>query len=252
MAAAPSVPSSSTPVPETGGLSEGARILNTFIAPSKTFTDLKRNASWWGPWLLIAVVSFLFIYTMQRQIGFEQISKNVIEHSPQADQFDKLPVDQQAKQLQGTSKVIAVFSYGGPFFILLYLLIETAVLWTTFKFITGADTSFKVAYAISFYGALPGIIGGILGIIALFAGVNPEGFDIKNPVGTNLAYYLDPDSTGRFVRGMASAVDVLSIWSIILVGIGYASTSKVKWSTAIAIVAVWFLVYKLVMSAIGG
>jgi len=39
---------------------------------------------------------------------------------------------------------------------------------------------------------------------------------------------------------------VISIWSLVLVAIGFSSTSKVKRTTAITIVAVWFLVYKLV------
>ena len=107
------------------------------------------------------------------------------------------------------------------------------------------------AYAIGMYAGLPGIVGAILGTVSLFAGVNPEGFDINNPVGTNLAYYLDPETTGKFVRGMASSLDVLSIWTIVLMGIGFACTSKVKRSTAITIIAVWYVVFKLVTSALG-
>ena len=84
------------PTPEPAGLSEGARIVNTFIAPSKTFTDLRRNASWWGPWLLISIFALIFVYSMDRQIGFDQISRNEIAHSPQADQFDKLSPDDTA------------------------------------------------------------------------------------------------------------------------------------------------------------
>jgi hypothetical protein len=100
------------------------------------------------------------------------------------------------------------------------------------------------------YAALPGALGAILAIISLFAGVNPEAFDINNAVGTNLAYYLDPDTTSKFLRGMASALDVFSIWSIILIGIGFACTGKVKRSTAIIVVAVWFLVFKAAASAL--
>ncbi|HZW81151.1 MAG TPA: hypothetical protein VFF50_11830 [Candidatus Deferrimicrobiaceae bacterium] len=72
MATAP-LPPLSEPVlaSEAAPLSEGARIVNTFIAPSKTFGDLRRNASWWGPWLLISIVSLLFVYSMDRQIGFD-------------------------------------------------------------------------------------------------------------------------------------------------------------------------------------
>ena len=249
MAAAPVLPVS--PSPDPAPLSEGARIVNTFIAPSKTFTDLRRSASWWGPWIVISIFSLLFIYAIGRQVGFEQISKNQIAHSKRADQFDKLPADQQAKQLQLSSKIIGIFAYGSPALILFYFLISTVALWTTFKVGAAAETSFGQAYAIVMYASLPGIIGAILGTISLFAGVNPEGFDINNPVGTNLAYYLDADTTGKFVRGMASSVDLISIWTIVLIGIGFACTSKVKRSTAIMIVAGWYLVFKLVTSALG-
>ena len=242
-ASVPPIPGSADP--GAPPLSQGARIVNTFIAPSKTFTDIRRSASWWLPWLLISIFSVAFIQVMAKQITFEQISRNQIARSARADQFDKLPPDQQAKQIRLSSKIISYFAYGSPAMILFYFLIETVVLWATFNIGCGAQTTFSQAYAIVMYAALPGVIGAILGIVSLFAGINPEGFDINNPVGTNLAYYLDPDTTGKFLRSMASTIDVISIWSVILIGIGFACTSKVKRSTAIAVVAIWFVLFKL-------
>jgi hypothetical protein len=246
MAAAPLPPvSTSGPAP----LSEGARILNTFIAPSKTFTDLQRNGSWWGPWLLISIFALIFIYSMDHKIGFDQISKNEIAHSARADQFDKLPADQQQSQLKITIAFTRYLSYGIPVMILLYLALTTLVLWATFKFAAGADISYKKAYAISFYAGLPGIIGSILGAISMYAGVDPEGFNVNNPVATNPAYFMDR-AANKFLYVMASGLDVIVIWSIVLLGIGYACNSKVKRSTAIALVAGWYLFWKLVMAAL--
>lgn len=250
MAVSPLPSVSSSPAPATAPLSQGARILNTFVAPSKTFTDLRRSASWWAPWILISVVSLVFVYAVQRQITFEQITRNNIAHSSQADQFDKLPADQQAARVRISNKFIAGIMYASPLMILLATLIASTVLWTTFKVGVGAETSFGQAYAIGIYAGLPGIVGAILGIISFFAGVNPEGFDINNPVGTNLAYYLDFETTSKFVRGLASSLDIINIWTIILIGIGYACTSKVKRSTAITIVAVWYLIWKVVTAGL--
>ena len=250
MAASPlPPPSAPVPAPEPAGLSEGARIVNTFIAPSKTFTDLRRSASWWGPWLLISIFSLLFVYSMDRQIGFDQISKNEIAHSSRADQFDKLPADQQAKQIAISTGFIRYLSYGIPVMILLYFAITTLVLWATFKFAAGSGVSYKTAYAIIFYASLPGIIGPILGTVSMFAGVSPEGFNVNNPVATNPAYFMDR-AGNKFLYGMASGLDILVIWSIVLMGIGFSCTSKVKRSTAIAIVAGWYLFWKLVTAAI--
>jgi hypothetical protein len=248
MAAAPVLPASPDPAPEP--LSEGARIVNTFIAPSKTFTDLRRSASWWAPWLLIAIFSVAFMYVVSKQVGFEQITRNQIAHSSRADQFDRLPADQQARQIRLSATIIKVASYGSPLLLLLYCLIGMLPLWLTFKLVFGAETTFGQAYAIMMYSWVPGIIGAVLGIISLYAGVNPEGFDINNPVATNLAHLLDPETTSKFVRGMASSLDFFVIWTVVLVGIGFACTSKVKRSTAIIIVAAWYLAYKLAASAL--
>ena len=250
MAAAPLPPmSAEVPSPETAPLSEGVRIINTFIAPAKTFTDLRRNASWWGPWLLISLISLLFVYSMDRQVGFDQISKNEIAHSSRADQFDKLPADQQARQISFSSSLVRYLSYGIPVMILLYFAVTSLVLWATFKFGAGADVSYKTAYAIVFYAALPGVIGSILGAISMFAGVNPEGFNVNNPVATNPAYFMDP-TTNKFLYGMASALDVIVIWTIILLGIGFSCNSKVKRTTAIVIVAAWYFFWKLGLAAL--
>jgi hypothetical protein len=250
MAAAPLPPlSAPMPAPEAVPLSEGARIVDTFIAPSKTFTDLRRNASWWGPWLLISIISLLFVYAMDKQIGFDQITKNEIAHSSRADQFDKLPADQQAKQIGFSSSLIRYLSYGIPVMILLYFAITSVVLWLTFNFGAGARVPFKVAYAIVFYAALPGIIGSILGAISMFAGVNPEGFSVNNPVATNPAYFMDP-AANKFLYGMASALDVIAIWTIVLLGIGFSTNSKVKRSTAVIMVAAWYLLWKLGAAAL--
>jgi Yip1 domain len=247
--AAPLPPSPPVFALETAPLSEGARIIDTFIAPTKTFTDLKRSASWWAPWLVISIFSILFIFATSQRVGFEQVNKNAIAHSKRADQFDKLSPDQQAAQLRIGSLLVAGFGYGSPVLLLLSCLIGSLVIWLVFK-MAAADTTFPQAYAILMYAWLPGIFGAILGAVSLFAGVNPEGFDINNPVGTNLGYYLDPDTTGKFVRSLASALDVFTIWSIVLVGIGFACTSKVKKSTAITIVVVCYLVYKVAAASL--
>jgi Yip1-like protein len=246
MAAAP-VPQSPSPavIPESAPLSEGGRIVDTFIAPSKTFTDLRRNASWWVPWLLISAFSLLFVFAMGRQIGFEQISKNSIAQSSRAEQFEKLPADQQAKQIQISSTIARYISYSLPVLNLIIFVIIAAVLMATFNFGAGASVPFKTSLAIVIYGSLPGIIGAVLGIISMFSGIDPAGFNARNPVATNPGYFMDPMGN-KFLYGMASALDVFVIWSIVLLGIGFACNSKVKRSTAIAIVAGWYLLYKLV------
>jgi hypothetical protein len=95
----------------------------------------------------------------------------------------------------------------------------------------------------------------LLGILSLVVGatsgsLDKEAFNVRNPVATNPAYFMDP-TANKFLYGMASALDIFAIWTIVLVGIGFACNSKVKRGTAIGIVAGWYLVYKLIFSALG-
>lgn len=236
--------------PESAPLSQGARVINTFIAPSKTFNDLRRNASWWMPWLLIAIVSIIFVNNLGRYVGFEQIAKNSIAQSPKrAEQFEKASPADQAKQLQITVIATKYFSYAVPAIVVIAWLVMAGILMGTFNLGLGASVPFKVSLATVAYAGLPGIIGSILATVSIVAGgmsgsLDREAFDIRNPVATNLAYFMDPMGN-KFVYGMASALDVFVIWSIILMGIGFACNSRVKKGTAIGTVAGWYLLYKI-------
>ena len=116
MAAAPVLPASPAPIPESAPLSEGARLLDTFIAPSKTFTDLRRNASGWAwlaPFLLIAVVWVAFVYTVDQKIGFRKITEDQIQIIPKvADQFEKMPPETREQNLAARTKGARYFAYG--------------------------------------------------------------------------------------------------------------------------------------------
>src|SRR5450432_4944057 len=134
MAAAPVLPASPMPAPESAPLSQGARIVNTFLAPSKTFADLNRSAAWWAPFLLMIVVSTIFVYTAGQKIGFRKIMENQMQAQPkQQERLEKLPADQREQQLEGGAKFTQIISYAFPVITLLIWLIIATALFVTFK-----------------------------------------------------------------------------------------------------------------------
>src|SRR6476620_9116781 len=95
--------------PALAPLSEGARIVNTFIAPSKTFTDLRRSAAWWGPFLLMVIVSTVLVYIAGQKIGFRKIMENQMQSQPKAqERLDRLPADQRETQMEQGAKFTGV------------------------------------------------------------------------------------------------------------------------------------------------
>jgi len=225
------------------GLSEPQRLINTFIAPSKTFADIRRNASWWVPLLLISIFSIGFFVMVDKKVGFDQVAHNMLENNKAIQQLDPA---QQQQAYSRTAVGLKVGEYAAPIFILLYVLVVAAVLMATFNFIMDAQVPFSRAIAIVMYGWLPGIVTSILAMFSLAYG-NPEGFRLENPVGTNPAYFLDFNTTSKFVYGMLTSFDVISLWMIALIGIGFALNAKKKISigSAIGVVATWYFIFKL-------
>ena len=251
MAAAPVPPASPAPTPDAP-LSEGARIVDTFIAPSKTFTDLRRNASWWAPFLLMVVVSTVFVYSAGQKIGFRKIMENQMEAQPKAQaRLEKLPADQRETQLQAGAKFTAGFSYVFPIFTLLIWLIIATAMFATFKFAAGADVSFKVAFAVVVYAGLPLMMKTLLALVSVVAGMSPDSFSFQNPVATNPGYFMNP-ADNVFLYSLASGVDIFMIWTLVLTAIGFTCVSKVKAGTSYAIVFGWWAFFTLAGAALAG
>jgi len=245
------VTSSPNPMPgstaeATPALSEGERLINVFIAPSKTFTDLKRKANWFVPWLLLVIASLAFIGVVAQKVGFRQITENAMRMNPKAqDRIAQMPAEQRQAAMQLSVTITKVAVFASPVIVLLIYLIIAAVLMGTFNLGMGAQVPFGTSLAIVIYARLPEIIKVLLGIVALFAGADPEGFNLENPIASNLGYFVDMSAHPTLYR-LASAFDVFSIWVIVLTGIGFSCVSKVKKPTAIGAVFAWYALLTLV------
>jgi hypothetical protein len=243
-----------TPMPEpTAGapaLSEGARVVDTFIAPSKTFTDLRRNASWWGPLLLMIVFSLALVYVAGQKVGFRKITENQMQAQPkQQERMEQLPAAEREQHMQTAAKFTMYISYCFPVLQLLILLIIAAVLFATFKFAAGADVKFKVAFAIVMYAGLPGLLKAALAILSLLAGASPDSFTFQNPLATNPGYFMNA-ADSPVLYGIASSIDIFMIWTLALTAIGFTCVSRVKRGTSIAIVFGWWIFFTLALAGL--
>ena len=115
----------------------------------------------------------------------------------------------------------------------------------TFNFGAGAEIPFKHALAVVVYADLPTIVKNSLAMASLLAGADPEGFFFQNPVATNPAYFMDPTKSLP-LYSLAASLDAVSIWVLILMGIGFARISKLKTATTISVVFGWYIVLTLI------
>lgn len=231
-------------------LTETERVVDTFIAPTKTFTDIRRNARWIVPWILMSIVGLALVFVVDKKLTMETAYENQLRLSPkQMDKIDSLPADQKAKAMQLGANITRYFGYGSPILTLVFVGIMASVLMATFNFGFGAEVSFMQAMAISMYAFLPTIIRALIAMTLVGVGA-AEGFTFQNQVASNLGGLVDPTSS-HFLYSVLSAIDIFNIWVLILTGIGYSCVTRVKRGTCMAVVFGWWVVVTLVGAGIG-
>ena len=228
-----------------GGLSQVERVVDTFIAPSKTFTDILRSTSWWLPFLLLVVVTFGATTVVEKQVGWERVAENQIHQNPkQEEKMAGLTEAQKANQMRLTASIYRYTSYGSFVFILVFVGLFALIYWASFNFGLGARTTYGQMFAVCMYASLPRLLTLVLSIVTLLFGGSAETYDVRNPVGTNLGYFM-PDAN-PVVKTVLSFFDVIGLWQLALLVIGTAIVAKVSRGKAAAVIVGWWVIGMIV------
>jgi len=141
------------------------RVTYTFSAPSKTFDDIKRgNTSWWMPWLIMAIVGYLFFAAVATKITMQTVvdNQNRMMSEKQQDQMAKMPPESKAMAAKWTLYITEGVFAAGPVFVLIVAAVVSLVLWGTINFVFGGKAKFGGIFAVWFFANLPSIIKSLL------------------------------------------------------------------------------------------
>jgi len=230
------------------GLSQLQRVTSIFSAPSKTFEDIKRgNTSWWMPWLIMAFVGYLFFAAVATKVGMQQVVDNQMRmmSEKQQEQLAKAPAEQRELSTKISLYVTEGVFIASPVFVLLVAAIVSLVLWGTINFVFAGKAKFGSIFAVWFFANLPSILKSLLGIVVIYAGNTPEAFNIKNFAPTNVAAFLPVMETNKAIYALASSLDIVTIWSLFLMGMGTAIVAGVKRSSGYIAVFGWWAIIVL-------
>lgn len=226
------------------GLTQWQRLADTFTAPSKTFEDIKRgNRSWWLPLIVMALFGYIFFGAIVQKVGIRQVTENQIRMSPKAQERMAQATPEQREQGYKISDGITEGVFiAGPLMGMLGAVVVGAVLFGTINFGFGGRAKFGDVFAVVYYAWLPSLVKVLLGVVVIYAGMAPESFNIKNFAPTNLGAFLDPVETNKALYALATAFDAVTIWMVVLMGIGVATVAGVKRSSGYIAVFGWWLI----------
>jgi len=223
-------------------ISPVGRIIGVFFSPKPTFEDIVRKPNWLMPMALILLFSLAAVIALNSHFSWRDYIFQQIEKSPGAAQ---LSPEEKERRVEISAKYSPAFAYVfGLVIPLCGVLVIALVLWGAFNVMAGAGADFRTSLAIVSHAVIPAsIVSTILFVTVLF--LKPVGmFDLDNPVATNVAAVL-PDDASKWLVALGKNIDLLEIWKLILLAIGFAAVNpkKLKGGKSVNIVLGMFLVY---------
>jgi hypothetical protein len=231
----------------TPGLSQWQRVSNTFTAPSKTFEDIQRgNKSWWMPFIVIALVGYILFAAVATKIGMATVVENQIRLDPKTEErMANATPEQRAMGTKISLNITEGVFIANPLLVLAGLAVMSVGLWGTINFVFGGKATYGSIFTVWMYATLPTIVKTLLGVVVIYAGAAPESFNIKNFAPTNLGAFLNPMETNKALYSLASSLDVVTIWSLVLLGMGTAIVAGVKRNSGYIAVFGWWAIFVL-------
>ena len=234
--------------PQPKGLGEGSRLTGVFFEPSKTFQDIAARPNFWVPLIIMMVTALVYLMLFSQHVGWERMMRHQFEMSSRAAQ---VPADQKETQIQTMTRFAPVFGYAAVLIgVPVGTLIWAAILLLIVKTMMGAPVTLKQVYAVVCYGAMPGVLFTVLAIAVMFM-KPPDDFNMQNPLMFNPGAFMDPMTTSKGLLSLASALDVFSIWKLILVGLGLKAAGGRNLSMGGAMTAVFAPWLLFVLGAAG-
>src|SRR4051812_31445204 len=225
------------------------RIIGVLFSPDETFRSIARRPDWVVPLLLIVIIALANGILTASRIDFGAPAREAMAQNKNVTQ------EQMDRAEKFSTSMGKVAKFIGPVITIIVLLIIAGVLLLAVR-LMGGEGDFSQAFSATCYAWIPNVIQGVLFTVVILAkgatAINPQTFPIL--VRSNLAFLVDM-KTQPMAFALLSAFDIFTIWSVVLLIIGFAYVGRIsKTKAAIVVVSLWCvtILFKLVPAALQG
>lgn len=217
------------------------RCVGVFVSPFPTLQEVGRQPDFLAPLIVLIAASLAVAESLVARIGMERMIRTALEGSSRGLSMTPEQMDQAVSQgLHFAGVTMHVGAVLGPPILLLMLAgVGLAVVNGVF----GGELNFKTAFSIACYAKLVAIAEAVMALALIWFG-DPENLNPQNPAPSNAGFFLDPFSTPKPLLALASLVDVFTVWSLVLLGIGLSAAAGGKVyarGVVLTLLGVWLL-----------
>jgi hypothetical protein len=214
-------------------------------APGEAMFLLSKNPRVLAPLLFVVLTSLGSGIIVMTKVPVAELSMRAIERSPQGANMSDEQKERIRQQMNSpVVKTLGIVSAGlGP----LVVLVVVALIYFGLFTIMGREGTFKAFFSITSFAFVPVIFRQSATILTAF--VVPPSSIMPDELGSlSPAVFLDRDSVSRGLFAAVNMVDVVSIWILCLLSIGFGFVTRKGLSKVARTATVFgvFLLYAMV------
>jgi hypothetical protein len=223
-------------------------------SPGEAMFLLSKNPKVLTPILFLTLFSIVTGTVLVTKLDSAELAMRAIERSSRGSSLS----DEQKTQLrrQMDSPVVKGFTFVSAVLgALLQVLIVAGIYFAVFTML-GREGSFKAFLSITAYAFVPTIFRSMAVMLSAYV-VPPASLMLDELGSLSPAVFLDRDSVSPVLFAAVNMIDLVSIWVLILLGIGYGfvtrkSLSKASRAAAILGVFLLYVALRLASAAVRG
>ena len=225
------------------------RVVGALVAPGTTFRSIAERPTWLVAFLVVCLAPLLPAILALPKIDWEGVARAQIE------QMDmQVPQEQVERQVEMMERLGPVMTYFSPAFIAIGTLLFALVFWGTFTLV-GGEPGFRRSLAVVSHAMLPMVVAALLSVPVIVGAesVTAEQLQSGGYLASNPAALVGSEA-GPVLRTLLSKLDVFTIWTLVLLIIGFRWSGKVSPRTAtLTVMGLWLLwvVVNVGFSALG-
>ncbi len=218
-------------------------LFEVFYQPGKLFASLPgRLGVWIAPLLLGMLLSLCTTYVAVQKIGMDTIVRQQLESNR-----NMSPEQMQQALNNANSPVIVYFIYGAVLFAGVLLPIVIAGALSIFALMGSQQPKFSTMFSMVTLAYFPySLIAALMTILVVFVSPDTSVLDIQNLLSTNVAAFMNKETTGKALYAFLGSVDILSFGEIGFLAYGFSKVTRGSFFFGIFSVGTLWAIYVFV------
>ena len=215
-----------------------SRLAGALVSPEPTFEKIGKRPTWLVAWLVLLLGIGLLGLVVHEKTDYREVTTRALEARGQ---IDTMSEDQIERVVEMQERFGAVGAGAGALFAGALFCLLALFYWVVFRLL-GSELTYKQSLATYVHGYLPLAVHALLAVLVLWGrgDLSYEEITARDFLASHLGVFA-PEDSGLVLRSFLTGIDFFTLWSVVLLAIGYRVVAKVSAVTAGVVATVFWL-----------